>query len=167
MYMRPATKIHSFIQPPTHTQSRSQTTFCMQSLVKVLFSFDSSLGSPIRLHCKSVVLHGNNGNQESKAIKGKCRTLGYTGLKPDCKNAVVIFVNDQEVFVSLPTGSRSLETWDASKIIPVSHWRWHPELFIPWYLELLRKITSSTECLSTALSCTMIVLYLTWHHIHS
>jgi len=123
IYMRPATKIHSFIQPPTHTQSRSQTTFCMQSLVKVLFSFDSSLGSPIRLHCKSVVLHGNIGNQESKAIEGKCRALGYTGLKPDCKKAIVIFVNDQEVFVSLPTGSRSLETWDASKIIPVSHWR--------------------------------------------
>jgi len=55
--------------------SRSQSIF---GLVNSLFHSHSlhwNVGGPIRLLCKSDVLHGNNGDQESWAIKAVCRRL--------------------------------------------------------------------------------------------
>ena len=85
-------------------------------LVNSLFHSPSTcwnVGRPIRLHCVSDTIHGNNGDQESWVIEAVCKTLGYTGLKPDHKKAVRSFVNSWEVFKSLKTGSERL---NASKI---------------------------------------------------
>jgi len=56
-------------------------------------------GRPIMLRCVSDVIHGNNGNQESWAIKAVCRRLGYAVLKPDHKKAVRSFMNALKNYV--------------------------------------------------------------------
>jgi len=59
--------------------------------------------------CVSDIIHGNNGDQESWAIKAVCRKLGYVELKLDHKKAVRSAMNSQDVLESLTTGSGKCE----------------------------------------------------------
>jgi len=61
-------------------------------LVNSLFHSNSTcqnVGGPIRLHCVSDVIHGNNRDQEKlsdhDSMQGTrlCRELGYAGVNPD------------------------------------------------------------------------------------
>ena len=67
-----------------------------------------NVGRPIRLRCISDIIHGNNGDQESRVIEAVYRRLGYAGLKPGHETAVRSFVNGQDVSESLTTDSGSL-----------------------------------------------------------
>ena len=105
------------------SQSRSQTVFRHMGkicLVKGLFRsrfLHQNVGGPIRLLCESDVLHRNNGDQESWAIKAVCRRLHYTGLKPDHEKAIRSFRNGREV---LRTCQPWMDRLNANKIAPGS-----------------------------------------------
>ena len=84
-------------------------------------SLRRNVGGPVRLLCESDVIHGANGNQETWAIEAVCRRLGYTGLKPDHKKAVMSFGNGRDVLRACQLWMDSL---NASKIAPESLCRW-------------------------------------------
>ena len=69
---------------------------------------------------------GNNGNQESLAIKAVIRRLGYAGQKLDHQKAVRSFVNSRDVFESLKPAMESL---NGNEFAPESPWCWQRFFF--------------------------------------
>ena len=89
-------------------------------------SLRQNVGGPIRLLCKSDVIHGNNGDQESWAIEAVCRRLGYAGLLPDHEKDVRSFGNGRDVLRACQLWMDSL---NASKIAPESLCCWKRGFF--------------------------------------
>ena len=122
-----------------------------------------NVGRPIKLHCVSDIIHGNNGDQESWAIETVCRILGYAVPKSKgCQEFRELLEYVWEL------DNRHWKVWMSVRLFPslsVAKGGFLSRIFFPWWLEPPRR---TTNCLRTVLSyATVVPHFIGCHILHS
>ena len=124
-------------------------------------SLRRNVGGPIRLLCESDVIHGNNGDQESWAIKAVCRRLGYAGLKPASEKAVR---SSRTVGMCWELVNREWEVWMPVRLLQslsVAEWGFSFQDRRSLAIGTSKEDNLSTKCLRT---CATVVPHFVWCH---